>query len=90
MVKLVILEKQKSTGKGPNLRVGMELNSLIEHIRKHPDIGTTPEEYLGKALEVLGNGSRYKNGLIKEGIFLSGYHSEEFGCYMVNTVHRKF
>ncbi len=70
--------------------VAMEEQSLLEHLQKHSDIATTPEEYLATALEVLEKGRPYKNGKLYKGIFLRGYPSQELGAYIVNTVHKRF
>jgi len=71
-------------------KVGMPIRSLNAHLEKHPDVSPTPEDYLGKAIDILINGKPYKNGLVYEGIFLGGYESQEIEGLMVSTIHRKF
>lgn len=70
--------------------IGMPMNSIDEHIKKHPDIATTPEGYLERAAEVLNHGKPYHDGKLYHGIFARGYNSQEIGCFVVNTIHRRY
>lgn len=73
-----------------NIVLGMAKASLDEHVRKHPDIAKTHEGYLEKAAEVLKEGKSYKDGVIHNGVFVRAYPSQECGCPIVCTVHRKW
>ena len=73
-----------------NPKVGMEQSSLTEHLMKHPDVSPTAEGYLGMAADALVHGRNYKNGKLYHGFFMAGYRSQEIGCYIVTTVHRRF
>ncbi|MBU0471258.1 MAG: hypothetical protein KKF89_03290 [Nanoarchaeota archaeon] len=70
--------------------LGMAQTSLDEHLQKHPDIASTPDEYLEKAAQILANGRPYKNGMLYDGIFARAYNSAEIGCPIVLTVHNRF
>jgi hypothetical protein len=72
------------------MKVGMPVNSLKEHMNKHPEIADTLEGYLRKAFDILTSGKPYKNGKINNGLFVSGYNSEEIGAYIIFTLHQKF
>ena len=73
-----------------NKRFGMEQRTLDDHLGRHPDIAGTGEDYLKIASQVIEGGRPYKNGKVKGGIFTRGYNSPENGCFVVNTVHRRF
>jgi hypothetical protein len=70
--------------------VGMPAKSLEEHLEKHPDIASTPEGYLQTAAEVIKHGRPYKNGNLYKGIYVRAHPSQEIGCHIVYTVHRRF
>lgn len=76
------------TNKG--LTIGMEQTSLEQHLKKHPDVATTPGGYLEQAAIVLRKGQPYKQGMVYNGMFTRTYESSEIGCPMILTVHRKF
>jgi len=73
-----------------DVNVGMPKASLSSHMKKHPDIASTPEEYLTHAYHILKNGKDYKNGKVHDGVFARVLPSTEINGYMVYTVHRKF
>ena len=72
------------------IKIGMPTENLMEHIQKHPDVASTPDEYLEKAADILEHGRNYHEGKLYHGYFLKGYESQETHCYIVNTVHKKF
>ena len=79
---IVILEED-------GIKVAMPKNSLEDHIARHPEIARTKEDYLNAAVNILKNGKPFKNGRIYNHLFLAGYPSEEVGCYLVSTVHKR-
>ncbi len=73
----------------PDLVVGMEINTLDDHIRKHPDVigaarihdvgDAARQAYLDTAYDVLSNGSFYSGhrGYVKDGLFCRACPSQE-------------
>jgi hypothetical protein len=72
-----------------DIKLAMPKNSLVDHIFRHPDIAKTEQDYLNKAINILRQGKPFKNGFIYNDLFLAGYPSQEVGCYLVTTVHRR-